>query len=216
MVNILCYGDSNTFGWDPEKACRPEIDKRWPGVLAKKLGNGYHVIEEGLPGRTTVFYDPAMDLISGLDYLYPCLYSHQPLDIIIIMLGTNDLKYMFNASALDFSLGLERIIKTVLYFESDLSEMHPKLFLISPVHIIDPKAQFIDMFRDAEKKSPELAAYVKTLADEYGALYLNAADIIKPSPADGIHFNTAAHKALGERVAQMILEVLEPAHTDSA
>jgi lysophospholipase L1-like esterase len=205
MVNILCYGDSNTFGWDPEKARRPEADERWPGVLAKNLGNGYHVVEEGLPGRTTVFYDPAMDLISGLDYLYPCLYSHQPLDIIIIMLGSNDLKYMFNASALDFSLGLERIIKTALHFESDLSEMHPKLFLISPVHIVNPKAQFADMFRDAEKKSLELAQYVKTLADKYGTLYLNAADIIRPSPADGIHFNTAAHKVLGERIAQMIL-----------
>jgi lysophospholipase L1-like esterase len=206
MINILCYGDSNTFGWDPEKARRPETDERWPGVLAKELGNGYHVVEEGLPGRTTVFYDPVMDLISGLDYLYPCLYSHQPLDIIIIMLGTNDLKYMFNASAFDFSLGLERIIKTAIHFASDLSEMHPKLFLISPVHIIDPKAQFIDMFRDAEKKSLELAAHVKMLADKYGTLYLNAADIIKPSPADGIHFNIAAHKVLGEHVARMILD----------
>jgi lysophospholipase L1-like esterase len=128
--------------------------------------------------------------------------------MIIIMLGTNDLKYMFNASAFDFSLGLERIIKTVIHFESDLSKMHPKLFLISPVHIIAPKSQFTDMFRDAEEKSLELARQVKVLARKYETLYLNAAELIKPSPSDGIHFNTASHKVLGENVAQMVRSVL--------
>jgi lysophospholipase L1-like esterase len=204
MKNILCYGDSNTFGWDPEESRRPDRDKRWPGVLEKELGADYHVIEEGLPGRTTVFYDPVMDLISGLDYLYPCLYSHQPLDMIIVMLGTNDLKYLFNAAPFDVFQGLERIVKTVLYFESDLSEMRPKLFLVSPVHIIAPKAQFIDMFRGAEEKSLGLAAQVKALTVKYDTLYLNAADIIKPSPADGIHFNIASHQILGKRVAEMV------------
>lgn len=203
MKNILCYGDSNTFGWDPEKSCRPGLDERWPGVLAKELGPNHHIIEEGLPGRTTVFYDPVMDLISGLDYLHPCLYSHQPLDMIIIMLGTNDLKYMFNAMPFDVFQGLERIVKTAIYFESDLSEMSPKLFLVSPVHIIAPKDQFIDMFRGAEEKSLSLSVQVKALADKYDTLYLNAADIIKPSPADGIHFNIASHHVLGKRIAEM-------------
>jgi lysophospholipase L1-like esterase len=206
MKNILCYGDSNTFGWDPEKSCRPEKDDRWPGVLAKELGPDYHVIEEGLPGRTTVFYDPVMDLISGLDYFYPCLYSHQPLDMIIVMLGTNDFKYLFNAAPHDVFLGLERIIKTAIHFESDLSDMHPKMFLISPVHVIVPKAQFIDMFRGAEDKSRLLAAQVKALSEKYGALYLDAASIIKPSPADGLHFNTASHKLLGKETGKIIRE----------
>jgi lysophospholipase L1-like esterase len=204
MKSILCYGDSNTFGWDPEKSCRPGQDERWPGVLAKELGANYHIVEEGLPGRTTVFYDPVMDLISGLDYLYPCLYSHQPLDMIIVMLGTNDLKYMFNAMPFDVFQGLERIAKTAINFESDLSEMHPKLFFVSPVHIIAPKDQFTDMFRGAEEKSLSLAAQVKALADKYNALYFNAADIIKPSPVDGIHFNIASHNVLGKRLAEMV------------
>jgi hypothetical protein len=111
---------------------------------------------------------------------------------------------MFNASALDSSLGLERIVKTAIHFESDLSEIHPKLFLVSPVHIIAPKAQFTDMFYNAEKKSMELAPCVKALADKYGALCLNAAGLIKPSPADGIHFNMASHKILGENAARMV------------
>jgi lysophospholipase L1-like esterase len=204
MKNILCYGDSNTFGWDPEKMRRPEPGERWPGVMAKELGADYHIIAEGLPGRTTVFYDPVMDLISGLDYLYPCLYSHQPLDMIIIMLGTNDLKSMFNASPADFCQGLERIIKAAIHFESNLSVMNPKMFLISPAHIIEPKDQFADMFRGAEPKSRLLAEQIKMLAGKYGALYLDAADIIKPSPADGIHFNTASHKTLGLQAAGMV------------
>ncbi|MDR0599804.1 MAG: SGNH/GDSL hydrolase family protein [Treponema sp.] len=202
MKNILCYGDSNTFGWDPEESRRPDRDQRWPGVLEKELGADYHVIEEGLPGRTTVFYDPVMNLISGLDYLYPCLYSHQPLDMIIIMLGTNDLKYLFNAAPFDVFQGLERVVKTALYFESDLSDARPQLFLVSPARIIAPKAQFTDMFRGAEEKSLGLAAQVKALALKYGALYLNAADIVEPSPADGIHFNIASHRILGKRVAE--------------
>lgn len=102
MKNILCYGDSNTWGYDAETKNRFPPDVRWTGILKRTLGEGYHVIEEGLNGRTTVWDDPIEGYKNGREYLIPCLESHRPLDLVIIMLGTNNLKKRFS---LTFSAG---------------------------------------------------------------------------------------------------------------
>ena len=100
MKTILCYGDSNTWGYNPSMGGRYARDERWPGVLRKELGEGYLVIEEGLNGRTTVWDDPIEGYKNGKTYLVPCLETHKPLDLVIILLGTNDLKMRFSVSAL--------------------------------------------------------------------------------------------------------------------
>ena len=93
---ILCYGDSNTWGYDPVNACRYDRNIRWPGVLQKELGQAYYVKEEGLCGRTTVWDDPVEGHKNGLKQLTPILHSHCPLDLVVIMLGTNDLKMRYS------------------------------------------------------------------------------------------------------------------------
>lgn len=103
MRTILCYGDSNTWGFDPATRTRFAPDVRWTGVLADRLGSEFRVIEEGLNGRTTRWDDPIETDHNGLTYLRPCAESHQPLDLIIVMLGTNDLKQRFNLSASDIA-----------------------------------------------------------------------------------------------------------------
>ena len=99
MKTILCYGDSNTYGYDPSNGFRYPKNVRWTGVLADLLGPEFTVIEEGCNGRTTVFDDPLEGWKNGLDYLKPCLNSHKPIDLVILMLGSNDLKDIFHASA---------------------------------------------------------------------------------------------------------------------
>jgi lysophospholipase L1-like esterase len=106
MKTILCYGDSNTWGWDPISESRLDKDVRWPGVLQQELGDDYEVISEGLPGRTTVWTDPIEGHMSGKDYLIPCLHSHKPIDLVIILLGTNDLKHRFGVTAFDIAEGI--------------------------------------------------------------------------------------------------------------
>ena len=96
---ILCFGDSNTWGYCADDASRFDEDVRWTGLLAKMLGDGYTVIEEGQNGRTTVWDDPVENRLAGLTYLWPCMESHAPFDLIIIMLGTNDTKTYFSMTA---------------------------------------------------------------------------------------------------------------------
>ena len=103
MKSILCYGDSNTWGYDPQTRSRFPHDVRWTGVLASSLGTGYRVVEEGLNGRTTRWDDPIEAGRNGLTFLQPCLESHLPLDLVIVMLGTNDLKQRFGLSASDIA-----------------------------------------------------------------------------------------------------------------
>ncbi len=105
MKTILCYGDSNTHGFNPATQGRFSLSERWTGVLMRELGSDYHVIEEGLGGRTTVWDDPIMESRNGRDYLLPCLWSHKPLDLVIIMLGTNDLKDRFSLTPFDIAAG---------------------------------------------------------------------------------------------------------------
>ena len=97
--HIVCYGDSNTHGYCAANDGRFDENERWPRLLEQKLGEDYLVLEEGLSGRTTCFNDPIHEGLSGLDYIYPCLMSHEPVDLLIIMLGTNDTKERFGASA---------------------------------------------------------------------------------------------------------------------
>jgi lysophospholipase L1-like esterase len=97
---VLCFGDSNTNGisGDDENYVRLPAAVRWTGRLQRLLGDGYYVIEEGLNGRTTDLDYANRPGCNGRTYFGPCLQSHHPLDVVVIMLGTNDLKAEFNRS----------------------------------------------------------------------------------------------------------------------
>ncbi|MCL1979506.1 MAG: GDSL-type esterase/lipase family protein, partial [Proteobacteria bacterium] len=110
---ILCYGDSNTWGYDPVTMDRFDETTRWPRVAGQVLGHGWEVIEEGLGGRTTVWDDPIEGYKNGRDYLIPCLESHRPLDLVVLLLGTNDLKQRFSLSAYDVAQGAGVLVRVV-------------------------------------------------------------------------------------------------------
>ena len=114
MKTILCYGDSNTYGLKSDLVSRYPRNVRWTGILQEKLGSEYYVIEEGLGGRTTVWDDPVEDYKNGKKYLLPCLDSHKPLDLVIIMLGTNDLKSRFSVTPFDIGASMENLVKTII------------------------------------------------------------------------------------------------------
>ena len=119
MKTILCYGDSNTWGYDPSSQQRFGPEERWTGVLQKELGMEYRIIEEGLNGRTTVWDDPIEGFKNGMSYLIPCIESHKPFDLITIMLGTNDLKIRFSVSAYDIAESVDTgQSDAVLFYES--------------------------------------------------------------------------------------------------
>jgi lysophospholipase L1-like esterase len=209
MKTILCYGDSNTWGYDPATEARFPFDVRWTGQLRTDLGLGYWVIEEGLNGRTTVLDDPIEPGRSGIAYLAPCLLSHAPLDLILIMLGTNDCKARFSLPAPDIAAGAARLVDVVLKSGAGPNGGAPKVLLIAPPPIA-PLAgtRFAEMFAGAEAKAARFGALYAAAAAEYGVAFLNAGDVIKSSPLDAIHFEADEHRKLGEALAERVRALL--------
>lgn len=210
MKTILCYGDSNTFG----SATRPGDDERyapherWPGVLQSKLGNGWAVIAEGLPGRTTVHPDPIEGRwLDGSAYLHPCLRSHRPLDVVAIMLGTNDLKQRFGVGPADIAAGIGALLAIVRKSESGPGGRAPRMLVICPPPILDrhgEAARLEAMFTGGYEKSLRMAPLYEDTAREHGAAFLDAGGIVRSSAFDGIHLDADMHAILGRAVADKI------------
>ena len=212
MINILCYGDSNTWGYDAKTRNRFPENIRWPGVLRKLMGQEFHVIEEGLCGRTTVWDDPIEGHKNGSKYLIPCLESHSPLDVVIIMLGTNDLKKRFSLSSFDIAAGAGELVRITMNCVGRAQEKPPKVLLVSPVHIGETinNSELNEMFgyEDSKQKSMKLAHYFKMIAKQYNCEFLDAAEIVVPTPLDAVHIDENEHLKLGAAIAQKVTYLL--------
>ncbi len=206
MKNIVCYGDSNTWGYDPVSKERYVRDTRWTGVLQELLGDEYYVIEEGLNGRTTVWEDPLEEGRCGKTYLYPCLQTHKPIDLVILMLGTNDLKKRFDVSAEDIVKGAEQLIRMIRKSESGRDDDTPGILLAAPA-VIKETGDFEIVFSGGREKSKEFSWRYKKLAEQYGCHFLDTSTLMTVSDADGIHYEPEAHRALAERLAESIEEI---------
>ena len=208
MKTILCYGDSNTWGWNPVTMERYSRDERWPGVLQGELGDGYFVIEEGLPGRTTVWDDPIEGYKNGKEYLIPCLDTHKPIDLVIIMLGTNDLKVRFSLSAFDVAAGAGVLVDIVQRSEAGPDGNAPKVLLMAPPPL-GRLTVFAEMLEGARTKSKRFARHFQRVAQELGCTFLDTSNIIVSSDVDGVHLEMEEHEKLGRAVAAVIRNMLE-------
>ena len=208
MKTILCYGDSNTYGFDPSTGFRYPESIRWTCRLQKLLGSDYKVIEEGCNGRTTVFDDPIEGWKNGLGYLRPCLNSHKPVDIVIMMLGSNDLKETFHASPEEIARGAETLVKDIIDFTGSKQGFVPEIILVSPPEIgegIRTSAFYGNFLENAIDRSREFPKWYKKVAEENGCIFVNAAEHIKPSPVDSLHLSPEAHAGLAEVLYETIM-----------
>lgn len=207
MARILCFGDSNTWGWNPHDKSRYGRDERWTGILQSELGADHEIIEEGLNGRTTSFDDQAAGGgKNGLSYLVPCLETHRPIDLVIMMLGTNDLKMRFSLSAYDIARALTRLVSAVLGSNAGPEGKEPRLLLVSPPHP-GRLSEFAEMFTGAREKSQLLGKHYRQVAIEYGCPFIDAAELITSSPADGIHLEKESHKILAREFSGVIRKI---------
>ncbi len=208
IKTVLCYGDSNTWGSDPETGGRFGHDVRWPGVLRRALGDGYWVIEEGLGGRTTVRDDPIEGTHkNGRTYLRACLESHRPIDLMTIMLGTNDLKTRFAASASDIAQGAASLAEEALRSGCGPEGGAPVVVLISPPPL-GRLTDMAEMFEGAGEKSKGLAGHYRRFAEQDGLAFLDASEVVVSSDLDGIHLEADEHRKLGEAVADRVRSAL--------
>ncbi len=212
MKNILCYGDSNTWGCkpivQPGVIERHEPDVRWPGVMARILGDNFRAIEEGLNARTTVHDDPIDGAHkNGKSYLLPCLETHLMLDLVIIMLGTNDLKSRFSLTAFDIASGIKPLLDIVASVAPKNGGVAPKTLVVSPAPIAR-LSLMADMFEGGTEKSKQLARHYEAVANANNSHYLNAGDVITSSDADGFHLEADQHALLGEAMAGSVRKIL--------
>jgi lysophospholipase L1-like esterase len=215
MKNILCFGDSNTWGCKPIQSMdsfeRYTKSERWPGILQSNLGDGFDVIEEGLGGRTTLWDDPLEGYKNGRDYLIPCLNTHQPLDLVILMLGTNDLKARFSLPASDIAASAGSLVELIQGHKFQVTGCpRPAVLLIAPPPVLDtfdlPEI-FKEMFEGAATKSRRFSTYYRNVAEHLGCSFLDAAEFLQVSPIDGIHFDAAAHQKMADVVADKVRQI---------
>lgn len=217
MKTILCYGDSNVRGVTPEPldertglTKRHIKSKRWTGLLQIKLGEKYDVVEEGMGGRTTMFDEiiPGRPYRNGLAQLPVCLESHYPIDLVIFMLGTNDVKIQFNASSKEITQGMYQLVKMIKECDKGPFGSAPKILIISPAPIIEIPNLFPQFNENSIKKSGELASLYQELAKKEGCYFLDASLFITASELDGFHLDESQSLLLASAVEEKVMRIL--------
>ena len=211
---ILCFGDSNTWGWVPCKASRYPADVRWPGVAAELLGEDYTLIEDGVSGRLTAIDDPYHPYFNGRTALPYSILANYPLDLVILFLGTNDIKYTEPYRAAN---GIEELISDVKNATVRFESFSPcydgdvKILVVAPTALRPDIAEInpTSDLRYAYERSLSLSKEFRRVAEAAGVDFLDAADYAWPSEADGVHFTAEGHRALGEAIAKKIKEMFE-------
>lgn len=211
MKRILCFGDSNTWGYIPGgNGARYPADVRWPGILQKELQPAFLIIEEAQNGRTTVFDDPYEVVCkNGSKHLPIILESQKPLDLVIVMLGTNDLKAYLNQTAHGSAQAAGVLVQRILESDAGPNNTAPKVLLIAPVAIVDGKCPFGHKFDGAPAKSRAMPKAYQEIATEYSVAFLGTAGLAEASAIDCVHLDEAGHASLGKAAAKAVYELLK-------
>lgn len=212
--SIMCFGDSLTWGWIPVVEGAPTYRypyrERWTGAMANALGEGYEIIEEGLSARTTSADDPNDPRLNGSSYLPSALASHLPLDLVILMLGTNDTKPFFNRTSYEIAYGMAKLVGQVLTSAGGVGTPYPapKCLVVAPPPLTEmPHPFFQGMFGGGHAKTNEIGKQYRQMADFMKVDFFNAADVITTDGCDGIHFTSENNKTLGTALADKVAEI---------
>ncbi len=216
VKHIMVFGDSNTWGFQPSITTRYAPDVRWTGVLSKALGNQYEIIEEGLTCRTVDITDTSCGFggaaTNGKEYLPPAIVSHAPLDLVVVMLGTNDTRKDYKHTTqmiADGLMGLAYIVVSTTDVYRNYTP--PKVLIVSPVplgKISSNYAQFFDA--NSVEKSKQLAGVVTPMAAAAGFAFFDAATVVSTVDGDdGVHLSADAHAKLGKALFTPVINALK-------
>lgn len=205
MKNILCFGDSNTYGYTPDTHTRFDENTRWTGILAKNISKyGYRVIEDGVCGRTTMFNDGLCLDRNGSEALPYALKNSFPLSYAVVMLGTNDCKTKYHADAQTVAEGIEIIVNQIKIFDCNT-----KILIISPILLADgvgEKGYEEEFDENSVAVSRNLKAAFQEVARRNDCMFLAASDFAEPDSADREHMNADGHKALAKAVTDVLIK----------
>lgn len=212
--SIMCYGDSLTWGWIPVIEGAPTLRypyrDRWTGAMAAHLGNGYHVVEEGLSARTTSLDDPNDPRLNGSTYLPSALASHLPLDLVIVMLGTNDTKSYFRRTPFEIANGMAKLVGQIYGSAGGVGAAYPapKILVVAPPPLSPmPHPFFQGTFEGGYEKTAAFAGQYRAMADFMKVNFFDAGTVITTDGCDGIHFTVENNVTLGKALAQKVAEI---------
>lgn len=206
--SLLCFGDSNTHGTPPMDSLTSQgrfgIDVRWPAVMQTILAPDWTVIEEGHPGRTTVHDDPINGAHkNGIRMLPALLETHRPLDVIVIMLGTNDLQHRFGVNATEIALAISKIIEIIKASDAGINQQAPDILLICPPPVTQAGC-LAEIFENSIDNAQALSGAIANMARQHNVPYFDAGAHIAVSPIDGVHFDAESHITLGQAMADAV------------
>jgi lysophospholipase L1-like esterase len=212
---VLCFGDSLTWGYVPVERTAPSEryprDVRWTGVLADRLGHGYVVIEEGLSGRTTTADDPGDPRLNGSAYLPSALASHLPLDLLVLMLGTNDTKAVHARTPFEIANGMAVLVGQALASAGGVATTYPapEVLVVAPPPLAEiPDPWFAMGYEGGREKSARLAEVYRAMATFMGVFFFDAGTVISTDGVDGVHFTAENNRDLGEALAPVVRDLL--------
>lgn len=206
MRTVLCFGDSNTWGFDPATAERFPREVRWTGRLQAALGDDWHVVEEGLNGRTATLDSPVAFGRNGLRYLQPCLDSHAPLDVVLIALGTNDLAERYGLTATDVARAVALLAYVVSKSDAGVGGGAPLPVLVCPPPV--GNTTWEEDWAGAPTKSAVLPERFRAVAEEGGFALIELGDVTRFSDLDGIHLDAEGHAAVADLIARELRRLL--------
>jgi lysophospholipase L1-like esterase len=212
MQYVLCYGDSNTWGCVPETFERYDFPVRWPGVMQRELGNQYHIYENAMNGRTTVFEDPIEEGRNGRTGLETLLMVHAPLDSVVLMLGTNDVKDRHGQSPWDIAWGVDLLITIIEKSGCGRDGSVPEILLVSPIHLNNDwgsSLHYTVFSEQSIEKSKQLATCYHKVAQLHQCAFFDAATVAH-AEGDGVHMSTQSHEAIGKALASEVRQLLHP------
>lgn len=212
MKRILCFGDSNTWGYSARDGARFDENTRWPCVMQKLLGGDYSVIEEGFNGRTCVYDDPIEGRFkSGLAYLPPCAMTHSPLDLVIIMLGTNDTKKRFGMTAFTIGGAVTQLIIAAKTYALNARGESARILIVSPAYIGENvmETRHAPIFgEDSVKVSRELGAELKRVSKLMRTEFLDAGELVSVSEIDAVHITPEGHSVLARAMCDKVKSII--------
>ncbi|RZQ51357.1 arylesterase [Pseudoalteromonas phenolica] len=207
MKTVLCFGDSNTWGYEPGTGLRYDESTRWTSLTPMLLENEVSFYEAGLSGRTTNSCDSERDFRRGTELLKLYLESCRPLSLVIINLGTNDLKKSLQLSVEEIQSGARLLCKQALEFDYSPYDK-PQVMLVAPAPLVN-SPDLDEEFEQLElENSRKLATTYYQLCQELGIHFLNAGQVVKTSPLDGVHWDEAAHQDFARHLAEVVRAIL--------
>ena len=212
MEQILVYSDSLTWGIIPDTRNRLSFHKRWPGVLETslaELGKNVRVIENCLNGRRTAWSDPFKEGRNGSIGLAQVIEMHSPLELVILMLGSNDFQTMHNNNAWLSAQGTANLVQIIRQAPIEPGMPIPEIMVIAPPAILHPKGAIASKFEGAENRCLGLASELENVAKEQSVLFFDSNRVIEASKVDGIHLDEKQHKILGEAVARLLSDRMD-------